>query len=365
MSNMDLKKILGIGIGCLLMANVALAQEVIVDGVGVDKDSAVRDAMRNAVENVVGTFIDSRTLVNKSVVALDEVYAKSQGFVKNINILNETTFGGDFRVKARIDVDTNPNAQLMNKLNMIMLLNDPRIAVVVECYDDSKGRVHSKYPAICEATMNNKLIELGFNHIVDSSVIKDEQQNVLTRNSETDYIAFGKLDINTEGINIPSYKALANGGSYNSSVNTGLLRSLAELNVKIMKTDTQEIIGNFRVEANGMQGNVNNTENQAVNQLSVSAAENLRKVFAMKAANVSKYMRVIVRTDNQDNLYKLEATLKNIDGVQEAFIRSYTNGKGIIEVDSDLKPTQIYKGLRESYRLLMEKSTENTLEVSM
>lgn len=362
---MGLKKIFGICMGCLLMANIAFAQEVTVDGVGVDKDNAVRDAMRNAVENVIGTYIDSRTLVDKSVVALDEIYAKSQGFVKNINILNENRYGGEYRVTARIDVDTNPNAQLMSKLNMIMLLNDPRIAVVVEYYDDSKGRVRSKYPTICEATMNNKLIELGFNHVVDSGVIKDEYQNVMTRNSETDYIAFGKLDINTEEVNIPSYRDLSNGSGYNPSVNTGLVKSLAELDVKVMKTDTQEIIGNFRVEANGMQGNTNNTENQAVKQLGIKAAENLRKVFAMKVTNVSKYMRVIVRTDNQDNIYKLEAALKKIGGVKEAFIRSYDNGKGIIEVDSDLKPTQIYRGLRESYLLLMEKSTENTLEVSM
>ncbi|MBQ8418248.1 MAG: hypothetical protein IJX10_06415 [Phascolarctobacterium sp.] len=362
---MYVKKVLSLLAGCLLFANAALAQEVTVDGVGIDKDSAVRDAMRNAVENVIGTYIDSRTLVDKSVVALDEIYAKSQGFVKNINILDEAELSGEYRVKARIDVDTNPDAQLMNKLNMIMLLNDPRIAVVVEYYDDSKGRVRSKYPTICEATMNNKLIELGFNHVVDSGVIKDERQNVMTRNGETDYIAFGRLDINTEGVNIPSYRDLANGSSYNPSVSTGLVKSLAELDVKIMKTDTQEIIGNFRVEANGMQGNANNTENQAVKQLGISAAENLRKVFSMKAANVSKYMRVIVRTDNQDNIYKLEAALKEIGGVNEAFIRSYDNGKGIIEVDSDLKPTQIYRGLRDNYSLFMEKATENTLEVSM
>lgn len=362
---MNGKKFLAFLAGCLLFTNTVMAQEIIVDGVGIDKDSAVRDAMRNAVENAVGTFIDSRTLLDKSVVALDEIYAKSQGFVKNINILGESKLSSEYRVKARIDVDTNPNAQLMNKLNMIMLLNDPRIAVVVEYYDDSRGRVHSKYPNICEASMNNKLIELGFNHIVDSNVIKDENQNVRTRNSETDYIAFGKLDINTEGVNIPSYRDLSNGGNYNPSISTGLVKSLAELDVKIMKTDTQEIIGNFRVEANGMQGNANNTENQAVKQLGVSAAENLRKVFAMKAANVTKYMRLIVRTDNQDNLYKLEIALKKIGGVNEAFIRSYDKGKGIIEVDSDLKPTQIYRGLRETYRLLMEKSTENTLEVSM
>lgn len=362
---MDKKRMLGLLAGCLLFANTVLAQEVTVDGVGIDKDSAVRDAMRNAVENVVGTFIDSRTLVDKSVVALDEVYAKSQGFVKNITVLQENELGGEYRVTARIDVDTNPNAQLMNKLNMIMLLNDPRIAVVVEYYDDSRGRVHSKYPNICEASMNNKLIELGFNHVVDSSVIKDEYQNVQTRNNETDYIAFGKLDINTEGVNLPKYSDLANGSSYNPRVSTGLVRSLAELDVKVMKTDTQEIIGSFRVEANGMQGNANNTENQAVKQLGISAAENLRKVFSMKAANVSRYLRVIVRTDNQDNLYKLEAALKQIGGVNEAFIRSYNNGKGIIEVDSDVKPTQIYRGLRESYNLFMEKATENTLEISM
>ena len=30
--------------------------------VGIDKDSAVRDAMRNAVENVIGTYIDSLQL---------------------------------------------------------------------------------------------------------------------------------------------------------------------------------------------------------------------------------------------------------------------------------------------------------------
>ena len=362
---MGLKKIFGIGMGCLLMASAAFAQEVTVDGIGVDKDSAVRDAMRNAVENVIGTYIDSRTLVDKSVVALDEIYAKSQGFVKNINILNENRYGGEYRVTARIDVDTNPNAQLMSKLNMIMLLNDPRIAVVVEYYDDIRGRVRSKYPNICEASMNSKLIELGFNHVVDSSVIKDEYQNVKTRNNETDYIAFGKLDINTEEVNIPSYRDLSNGSGYNPSINTGLVKSLAELDVKVMKTDTQEIIGNFRVEANGMQGNTNNTENQAVKELGIKAAENLRKVFAMKVTNVSKYMRVIVRTDTLDNIYKLEAALKKIGGVKEAFIRSYDNGKGIIEVDSDLKPTQIYRGLRESYLLLMEKSTENTLEVSM
>ena len=38
-------------------------------GVGPDKNSALRDASRNAVEQVVGTFIDSKTLISKNVLA--------------------------------------------------------------------------------------------------------------------------------------------------------------------------------------------------------------------------------------------------------------------------------------------------------
>ena len=115
----------------ILFSNVALAQQVTVDGVGADKESALRDAMRNAVEAVVGTMIDSRTLIDKNVVALDEIYSKSQGFVKDIKILQESQTGGMYRIKANVDVNTNPDTQLMNRLQMIMLLNDPRIAVVV------------------------------------------------------------------------------------------------------------------------------------------------------------------------------------------------------------------------------------------
>ncbi len=98
-----------------------MAQQVTVDGVGTDKEGAVRDAMRNAVETVVGTMIDSRTLIDKNVVALDEIYSKSQGFVKDIKILQESQSGGMYRVRASVDVNTSPDTQLMNRLQMMMI----------------------------------------------------------------------------------------------------------------------------------------------------------------------------------------------------------------------------------------------------
>ena len=348
-----------------MIVNTALAQEVTVDGVGVDKNSAIRDAMRNAVSMVIGTFIDSRTLVDQSMVALDEIYAKAQGFVKNVDVLDENTMNGTYRVKARIDVDTNPNAQLMNQLNMIMLLNDPRIAVVVDYYDDEKMYNKDKYPVICEAAMNSKLLELGFHHVVDSSVIRQIDGTIDKANKDTDYIVLGNLDITTDALSLPRYGDLTREYQQNPRVDTNLVNSIAELDVKVMKTDTQEIIGHFRVENKAIQNNRNSVENQAIQQLGIGAAENLRKIFAIKASEVSKYMRVIVRTNSNDNLLKIENELKRLSGVREAFIRSYDGDKGLIEVDSDLKPTQIYRMLRENNNLFMETASENTLEISI
>ena len=49
----------------MLLAQTASAQMVTVEGYGPDRGSALRDAERLAVENVVGTFIDSKTLVSQ------------------------------------------------------------------------------------------------------------------------------------------------------------------------------------------------------------------------------------------------------------------------------------------------------------
>lgn len=359
---MKLKKSCGLLLGLLLTASSCLAQEVTVVGTGMDKDSATRDAMRLAVEQVVGTFVDSKTLVSKSVVALDEIYAKSQGYVRNIRILDETALNGSCQVKALIDVDANPSSELMNKLNMLMLLNDPRVAVVVSYYGEEWKE---KYPAICEASMNSKLLELGFNHVVDSGVIKDRFANVRMKNNDTDYIVLGKLEINTNNIALPSYKDMTKQTNGSASYNTGLLRSLAEMDVKVLKTDTQEVIGTFRVEADAAKNNANTTENEAVKTVGVKAAERLRQVFALKAANTTKLLQIIVRADSNDKVMKLEDAVKKVAGVQNAFVRSYNNGKGLIEVDGSLKPQQLYRALREKMPLFMERSSDNSLEVSM
>lgn len=346
----------------LLFANSVFAQSVVVTGSGADKESALKDAMRGAVESVVGTFIDSRTLVDKSAVALDEIYSKSQGFVTDVKVLEESGGSGSYKIKAQIEVNTDPDSQLQNRLAMIMALNDPRIGVAVDYYDGNGEAPKKSYPAICTAAMNAKLLALGFHHVVDcrapdNGSAEDKPKQTL------DYRVTGRMEVRTEEVVLPGYKDL--GTDNNNSVRTGLWKTYAGLSLKITKEDTQELIGEFTAETNSIKNSAATAEQQAVKELGVQAAEKLRQALSRKAADNTKMLRVIVRTEDSKKILALEKALKNTAGVNNAFLRSFEKGKGILEIEGILKPIQLYSMIRNDFDVFMETASENTLEISL
>ncbi len=97
------------------------AGSVKVKGMGMDKESAVRDAMRVAVERVIGTYVDSKTLVEQATVVEDTILAKSQGFVTDVQILSEGKADDGYWVNAKVEVNENPNSELRNQLQMVLM----------------------------------------------------------------------------------------------------------------------------------------------------------------------------------------------------------------------------------------------------
>ena len=152
-----------------LWTPMASAQVVTATGQGTDEQAAIRDASRNAVEQVVGTLVDAKTIVSGGAVDLDQIYTKSQGFVKDVQVLEKSQANGMVTVRASIDVDTRPRAELMNNLQMLLKLNDPRIAVIV-LKQDADGNV-TGHDLTAEGAMNQRLLDLGFTHVVDAGIV--------------------------------------------------------------------------------------------------------------------------------------------------------------------------------------------------
>ena len=113
--------------------------EVLAEGVAavtstadIARDHAIDDALRKAVEQGVGTWIDSETQVRNFQLIEDNIYSRSRGYVASYRIIDEGVEGDLYRVVLRAMVKT---GDVENELAAIGLLlsgqGRPRVMVLV------------------------------------------------------------------------------------------------------------------------------------------------------------------------------------------------------------------------------------------
>ena len=57
------------------------------DNQAISRDNAVNDALRKAVEQAVGLMLSSETLVENSQIVSDNIFSKTQGYIKKYKIV--------------------------------------------------------------------------------------------------------------------------------------------------------------------------------------------------------------------------------------------------------------------------------------
>ena len=277
-----------ITLALFMLINIsASAQEVTVDGTGRNRDEAIKNAERAAVEQVVGNFVDSQTLVENAMLKLDEIYTRAQGFVSGVKILSEGISKGLYKVTAQMNVESEPNSALIGQLETVMRLNDPRITVIM-MRDNLAAGTHDE---LAETALNDKLLTVGFSHVVDADIVaKLENAQLLERiyNGEkrlvgssygADYLVLGQTHTNSQNVMLPDYK---NGG-YKTMA---MIVANADLTAKIIKLTTGEIVGTFSVTAKGNDVIKDNSERNAIRNAAENAALELEKKFKKLAMTV-------------------------------------------------------------------------------
>lgn len=63
-------------------------ETVVVTGMGINADKARQNAIRNAVEQVIGTYVSSDTIVQNSALIKDEILSYSGGYVQKSRIVS-------------------------------------------------------------------------------------------------------------------------------------------------------------------------------------------------------------------------------------------------------------------------------------
>jgi len=79
--------------------------KVVVNGVGIDNDRALKNALYNAIEQAVGLAVDAETIVKNETVVKDQILTSSNAYVEKYDIIYEgKRYDGLFEIKIKASV---------------------------------------------------------------------------------------------------------------------------------------------------------------------------------------------------------------------------------------------------------------------
>ena len=363
---------------CMAMVQTAFAQTVTVDGVGVDRDSAMRDAARTAVEQVAGMYINSNTVVSNTAVELDEILSHAQGYVQNIQVISESVNGGEYRIRANVDVNTDPNSAFMKRMDAVMRMGDPRIGVVILSDDSDLDNNYSGLPGhdtILETALNERLLEVGFKHVVDVNLVSWLQDSAMlnavyrgdsslpygasSADRPIDYLVIGRSHAEGYDIKLPN-----NQGGY---VTSPMSSARTHLDLKIISFGTGTIIGTYSVDGQGVENSENLARRKSRQVAARKAAEKLEQQFMKAAASAFSGIQLTVRANDFSLVEQLVKELKGLRGVQDVYVRGTNAGKTTIDIASSQQPFTILQMLQRetSLSIFVESTSDSELKITL
>ncbi|MBN1339562.1 MAG: hypothetical protein JXA03_09570 [Bacteroidales bacterium] len=94
----------------LVFSSSSFAQVKVVDakGLGINREDAIQDALRNAVGQAAGVSVASQTVVENFMVLKDAIATNSKGYVAEYDIVDETKITDGYEVTVRASVSLSP-----------------------------------------------------------------------------------------------------------------------------------------------------------------------------------------------------------------------------------------------------------------
>lgn len=326
----------------------ATAQEVLVEGRGISREAALHDAFRNAVEQAVGTVVEANTLSKNYTLLKDEIYTKSQGFIRNYSVITQWQQGDEVVMQVQVTVDAQPNSPLMTNLERLKLidtgLRDPRIGVVVV--------EHYKRPlsyVAAETAIINQLTEAGFRRIVDPAQLKRIRQGDAVKS----IINQGDTATAIRLLTNEPFDYLIVGEAFAENVDSSydVISSRARLEARLIKVDTGEIIAAQGFQSNGIDITEAVAARKSLSNVGKTAGNFFVDKLLAAAANPEKGLQIkVVAVKDYSVVNLLGRLLREQTGVGSAFLREYQQGTAIFDVNYSGSPdvlAEILQGMDE------------------
>lgn len=162
----DIREVTSLGMGSITGGDVAHA-----------KDDAVEDALRNAIEQTLGTLIQSETLAQNFTVVEDNIFSKTQGYIQKYEIIEQGKRDAMlYEVKVRAWVRV---SDLKDDLDAITTLirrkKTPRLMVLIDEKNIGETATAAHFLEAdlntAESQLMNQFMKKGF-RFVDAATVR-------------------------------------------------------------------------------------------------------------------------------------------------------------------------------------------------
>ncbi len=333
----------------LLIPSLAYAGEVVTSGQGSTVEAAIHSAMRAAIEQEVGTLVESETLVKDRQTIIDDIIVNSSGFIEGYEVLRQTQSNGIFEVEVKVNVNKNQlqtgMMKVLQKKTIVETnMDDPRIAVIAL---DEKGTEYAEV----ENEILNSLQGQGFGRLIDLQQLDSSL----------------KMRLKNTGDDSALRKAIENQYhvDYLVNVKVKLLQtdktSVAVLIPRMINVNTGEILysgsftGNARMfSQSGIEGAIKSASRQAAYAISSAALK--------RAAQVEQHFTVIVTKETMnrfDNKLKdIGNRIVSLRGVRKVFKRGIINDVAQFDLNFDGTAAELVAELNDKGFTVIEMASE-------
>ena len=149
---------------------------------GLARDQAIDDALRKAVEQTLGTFIQASTLVQNNMVVEDNILSWSNGYVRSYRVIQEGSpdlANYEVTIEAIVEL-ANLKNDWESVQNLLNRMGNPRMMFMIEEQNIGESTNRFDYLSvdmnITENTFLDKFIQSGFECVDPATVRQNTQQ---------------------------------------------------------------------------------------------------------------------------------------------------------------------------------------------
>ena len=342
------------------------------DNALIARDAAIADALRKAVEQAVGSFISSESVVENYQILSDNVYTKTEGYVKNYKVIGETQTQGLFKATVRATVAIGNIQHDLDALGLLMAkVEKPRVLFIVS--EDIPGHPSDTLKRLgdgegvsmpaAESAMKDIFLNKGFNVVdIESSADMVDVRPSAKSSGLTNEKA-RRLGKSLDAEIVVRVKAVARQGG--KTPGSQVSAYLADISADAIRVDDARVMAS--VLSRGTARNISDVSGgiDAISKASGDAAEKLMdqiiakwskgNIIVIKLTNVAGY------TDIVDIINMLK---KEVRGVKAVYQRRFAGDEATLEVEANVPAKAIADALaRHSKRpAKILRATQNAIE---